>query len=82
MILNLNSDKRDVGPGSFKLDLFLISTGAMDNTIKRSIYEANLYSTGIKEIKDSYKERNKEAEPILTRLSKIKENRENNLFKN
>ena len=46
LILNLNSQKHDGGPGSFKLDPYLISTGALDNTTKKSIYEANLYTTG------------------------------------
>ena len=36
-----------------------------------SIYEAKFYTTGIREITEAYENRNKEAKPILTRLTKI-----------
>ena len=58
--LHLNSEKQDIGPGSFKLDSYLITTGGLNNTCNGSIYEANIYTTGIKEITDAYYgERNK-----------------------
>ena len=33
------------GPGQFKLDPYLIKTGALDSVIKQTIYKANLYNT-------------------------------------
>ena len=37
--------KTKAGPGQFKLDPFLIKTGALDSVVKQTIYKANLFTT-------------------------------------
>jgi hypothetical protein len=43
--MTLNKTQTPTGPGQFKLDPFLIKTGALDSIIKQTIFEANLFTT-------------------------------------
>ena len=42
-----NKKKSKVGPGQFKLDPYMIKTGALDSIIKEVIYESNVYNAEI-----------------------------------
>ena len=43
--LKYNVVRTEAGPGQFKLDPYLVKTGALDSVIKQSIYEANMSNT-------------------------------------
>ena len=60
-----NLTKTPTGPGQFKLDPFLIKTGALDSMIKQTIYEANLFTTEDNELMKIYEDRNKIVVPLL-----------------
>ena len=65
--LTYNKKKSKIGPGQFKLDPYLIKTGALDSVIKEIIYEANIHNANIPEITETYIERNKVVTPLLTK---------------
>jgi hypothetical protein len=71
-----NKKNRDIGPGQFKLDPCLVSTGAPDSMVKEVVYEANILNTGIHEIIEAYTERNKIAIPQLNLIIEIQKQRE------
>ena len=48
--LIFNKKKSKVGSGQFKLDPYLIKTGALDRVIKEVIYEANIHNANISAI--------------------------------
>ena len=73
MVYNLT--KTPTGPGQFKLDPFLIKTGALDSIIKQTIYEANLFTTEDNELMKTYEERNKIVVPLLQRIADIEKDR-------
>merc|ERR1712074_303721 len=64
-----------MGPGQFKLDPFLIKTGALDSVIKQSIFEANLFNTEDKDLIKLYEDRNKIVVPLLQRIIDIEKER-------
>ncbi len=66
-----NKKKSKVGPGQFKLDPYLIKTGALDSIIKEVIYESNIYNADIPEITETYTEINKIVKPLLQKLLEI-----------
>ena len=67
------------GPGQFKLDPYLIKTGALDSVIKQTIYEANLINTENAELTKLNEDRNIIVVPLLQRIADIeRERKENN----
>ena len=78
MVYNLT--KTPTGPGQFKIDPFLIKTGALDFIIKQTIYEANLFTTEDNNLMKIYEDRNKIVVPLLQRIADIEKDRksENN----
>ena len=70
-----NITKTEAGPGQFKLDPFLIKTGALDSVIKQSIYEANLFNTEREDLRMIYENRNKIVVPLLQRIMDIEKER-------
>ena len=73
--MHAKQNKTQTGPGQFKLDPFLIKTGALDSIIKQSIFEANLFNTEDKDLIKTYEDRNKIVVPILQRLMDIEKER-------
>ena len=74
--LEFTTTKLEIGPGSFKLDPYLIKTGALDSICKQTIYEANIFNTQIPEIINAYETRNINAQPMLRALAGIQHKRE------
>ena len=70
-----NLTKTKTGPGQFKIDPFLIKTGALDSIIKQTIYEANLFTTEDQDLMKIYEDRNKIVVPLLHRLADIEKDR-------
>ena len=56
--MTFNHTHMPTGPGQFKLDPYLIKTGALDSVIKQTIYEANLFNTENAELTKLYEDRN------------------------
>ena len=73
MVYNLT--KTPTGPGQFKIDPFLIKTGALDSIIKQTIYEANLFTTEDNELMKIYEDRNKIVVPLFQRIADIEKDR-------
>ena len=73
MIFNLTETQ--TGPGQFKLDPFLIKTGALDSIIKQTIYEANLFTTENNELTKAYEDRNVIVVPFYQRIVDIEKER-------
>jgi hypothetical protein len=73
--LQFNKKKGEVGPGQFKVDPYLISTGALDNVAKQVIYEANIYNSEIKEIIQAYEDRNTIVRPQINTILEIQKQR-------
>ena len=70
-----NHTKTPTGPGQFKIDPFLIRTGALDSIIKQTIFEANLFTTEDANLMKIYEDRNKIVVPLLQRLADIEKDR-------
>ena len=69
------------GPGQFKLDPFLIKTGALYSVIKQTIYEANLFTTENAELMKIYEDWNSIVVPFFQRIVDIeKERKDDNKF--
>ena len=79
--MTYNITQKQTGPGQFKLDPFLIKTGALDSIIKQTIFEANLFNTEDEGLMKIYEERNKIVVPLLQRImeKKMEESINNNL---
>ena len=73
--LKYNVTKTESGPGQFKLDPYLVKTGALDSVIKQSIYEANLFNTENPGFIRTYEQRNKIVVPLLQRIIDIEKER-------
>ena len=73
--LLFKKDKADIGPGQFKLDPFLLSSGQLDNLINQIIYEAQIYTTECPEITSAYEDRNLKAAPLLAKLIEFENGR-------
>ena len=73
MSFNLKESK--TGLGQFKLDPFLIKTGALDSIIKQTIYEANLFTTEDAEMMKIYEDRNSIVIPFFQRIVDIENER-------
>ena len=73
--LKYNVTKTESGPGQFKLDPYLVKTGALDSVIKQSIYEANLFNTENPGLIRTYEQRNKIVVPLLQRIVDIEKER-------
>ena len=56
--LSFNKKRTEAGPGQFKLDPYLVKTGALDSVVKEVIYEANIHNANIPEISKAYTKRN------------------------
>ena len=69
MMFNVKESK--TCPGQFKLDPFLIKTGALDSIIKQTIYEANLFTTENEELMKIYEDRNSIVVPFFKRIYDI-----------
>ena len=73
--LKYNVTRTEAGPGQFKLDPYLVKTGALDSVIKQSIYEANLFNTENPGYIRTYEQRNKIVVPLLQRIMNIEKER-------
>ena len=73
--LKYNVVRTEAGPGQFKLDPYLVKTGALDSVIKQCIYEANLFNTENPGFIRSYEQRNKIVFPLLQRIMDIEKER-------
>ena len=73
--LSFNKKRTEAGPGQFKLDPYLVKTGALDSVVKEVIYEANIHNANIPEISEAYMERNKTVVPLLQKLLEIQQER-------
>ena len=73
--LHYNITRVEAGPGQFKLDPFLITTGALDSVIKQTIYEANLFNCERPDLREIYENCNKVVVPLLQRIMDIERER-------
>ena len=73
--MTYNITQKQTGPGQFKLDPFLIKTGALDSIIKQTIFEANLFNTEDEGLMKIYEEINKIVVPLLQRIMDIEKER-------
>ena len=78
--LSFSTTPLDIGPGSFKLDPYIIKTGALASIIKQVVYEANIFNTQIPEITSAYQDRNKQAHPLIKTLAGMKHKRDKTEF--
>ena len=76
--LLINKEKADIGPGQFKLDPFLLTSGQLDNLINQIIYEAQIYTTECPEITKAYEDRNAKVAPLLSELIAIENSKGSN----
>ena len=74
-----NLTNAQTGPGQFKLDPFLIRTGALDSISKQTSYEANFFTTEDKNLLKTEVDRNVVVVPRFKRIADIdKERHEEN----
>ena len=73
--LSLIKKRTEAGPGQFKLDPYLVKTGAMDSLVKEVIYKANILNAKIPEISKAYTESKKIVLPLLQKLLEIQQER-------
>ena len=73
--LKYNVVRTEAGPGQFKLDPYLVKTGALDSFLKQSIYEANIFNTENPAYISTYGQRNKIVVPLLRRIMDIEKER-------
>ena len=73
--LLFNKKRGNIGPGQFKWDPYLVSSGALDSVVKYVIYESNIFNSYIPEIIETYTERNKIAIPMLNKIVETQKQR-------
>ena len=77
--LSFNKKRTEAGPGQFKLDPYLVKTGALDSVVKEVIYEANIRNANIPEISEAYMKNfwksNKKEEKKVNQITGNKKNK-------